>query len=308
MSDANSTAARLARARLSLEGLSVGDALGEQFFDAWIRDSCLIKRIVPDGPWRWTDDTAMALGVVDVLEQHDRIDQDALALNFAQRYMDEPNRGYGPAQHDLLRDIHRGHSWQEKTRDLFNGAGSFGNGGAMRAAPVGAYFADDMSQVVQQARLSAEVTHAHPDGQAGAIAVAVAAAWAWNWGQSGRAARRTDLMRTALDLTPQGATRRGIELALTFPLEEWEFNVANAVGDGSDVTSADTVPFCLWVAARHLDSYPEAIWTAIRVHGDIDTTCAIIGGIVAMSHGETGIPAEWRNSRERLMQRLPRSP
>jgi len=75
---------------------------------------------------------------------------------------------------------------------------------------------------------------------------------------------------------------------------------------GRDVTSADTVPFCLWVAARHLDSYPEALWTAIRVHGDIDTTCAIIGGIVAMSHGEPGIPTEWRNSRERLIPRVRR--
>ena len=170
----------------------------------------------------------------------------------------------------------------------------------MRAAPVGAYFADDISQVVVQAGLSAEVTHAHPDGQAGAIAVAVSAAWAWNWSRTGKTARRTDLLRTALDLTPIGATRRGIEMALTLPLEEWEFNVASAVGDGSDVTSADTVPFCLWVAARHLDNYPEAIWTAIRVRGDVDTTCAIIGGIVAMSHGETGIPMEWRNNREGL--------
>jgi len=108
----NSTDARLARARLSLEGLSVGDALGEQFFSPWIRDYCLARRSVPDGPWRWTDDTAMALGIVEVLERHDRIDQDELAVIFAQRYMDDPNRGYGPAQHDLLRDIHRAHSWQ----------------------------------------------------------------------------------------------------------------------------------------------------------------------------------------------------
>jgi ADP-ribosylglycohydrolase len=307
MHDPNSTDARLARARLSLEGLSVGDALGECFFSPWIRESCLSRRVVPDAPWRWTDDTAMALGIVEVLERYDRIDQDALAVIFARRYMDDPNRGYGPAQHGLLRDIHRGDRWQTRTRELFHGAGSFGNGGAMRASPVGAYFADDMAKVVEQAGVSAEVTHAHPDGQAGAIAVAVAAAWAWNWSQTGKTAPRTDLLRTALDLTPKGATRRGIELALTFPLEEWEFTVANALGDGSDVTSADTVPFCLWVAARCLDSYPEALWTAIRVHGDVDTTCAIIGGIVAMSHGETGIPAEWRNSRERLVPRARRS-
>ena len=49
----------------------------------------------------------------------------------------------------------------------------------MRVAPLGAYFADALKTVVEQAQRSAEVTHAHPDGMAGAIAVAVAAAWAW---------------------------------------------------------------------------------------------------------------------------------
>lgn len=300
MNDTGPASVQLRRARLSLEGLSIGDALGERFFSPWIRDACLLKRIVPDGRWRWTDDTAMALGILEVLERHGQIDQDDLARVFARRYMDDQDRGYGPAQHELLHDIHRGGDWCVRTRELFNGAGSYGNGGAMRAAPVGAYFADDLSQVVSQAALSAEVTHAHADGQAGAIAVSVAAAWAWNWDQSGRKLPRTDLLRAALDLTPRGATRRGIELALTIPLDEWEFDAAKELGDGSNITSADTVPFCLWVAAAHLDNYPEAIWTAIRVHGDIDTNCAIIGGIVALSHGESGIPAEWRKNRERL--------
>lgn len=295
-----STNERLARARLSLEGLSVGDALGERFFSPWVRDTCLRKRIVPEGPWRWTDDTAMALGIVEVLERQGHIDQGELARVFARRYMEDQDRGYGSAQHELLKRIHLGDEWRQRTTELFNGAGSFGNGGAMRASPVGAYFAEDLVQVVEQAALSAEVTHAHPDGQAGAIAVAVATAWAWNWSQTGKKSPRIDLLKAALDLTPKGATRRGIELALTIPLDEWEFNVANELGSGSDITSADTVPFCLWVAAAHLENFTEAIWTAIRVHGDIDTTCAIIGGIVAMSHGEAGIPTQWRRNRERL--------
>lgn len=300
MGDVDSTEMRLARARLSLEGLSVGDALGERFFSPWIRDACIGKKIVPDGEWRWTDDTAMALGIVEVLERHGRIDQDDLARVFARRYMEDEDRGYGPAQIDLLRTIHQGGDWSEHARELFRGAGSFGNGGAMRVAPLGAYFADDMSQVVEQAALSAEVTHTHVEGKAGAIAVAVATAWAWNWSQTGKTAPRTDLLRTAFELTPKGATRRGIELAMTIPLEEWEFTASNELGDGSNISSADTVPFCLWVAAAHLEDYPEALWTAIRVHGDIDTNCAIIGGIVAMSHGEAGIPTKWRMNREKL--------
>ncbi len=48
---------------------------------------------------------------------------------------------------------------------MFSGLGSFGNGAAMRAAPLGAWFAGDVETVIQQAILSAEVTHAHPEGQ-----------------------------------------------------------------------------------------------------------------------------------------------
>ena len=292
--------ARLARARLALDGLSVGDALGERFFSPWVRSICLQNRTVPEGIWRWTDDTAMALGIVEVLKLHGQINQDELARVFARRYVNDPDRGYGPAQHTLLQQIHRDGEWWSRSRELFNGSGSFGNGGAMRAAPVGAYFAEDLSKAAGQAALSAEVTHAHSDGQAGAIAIAVAAAWAWNWKQSGKTAPRTDLLKTVLNLTPQGPTRRGIERAISIPLDEWEFTAAKELGDGSHVTSADTVPFCFWVASVYLDNYAEALWTAIRVHGDIDTNCAIIGGIVALSHGADGIPTQWRLNRERI--------
>src|SRR5262249_42298745 len=125
-------------------------------------------------------------------------------------------------------------------------------------------------------------------------------AWAWQWNQAGRVTDRTGLLQTVLDLTPPGATRKRIELALQLGLDEWEFEVANVLGDGSDITSCDTVPFCLWVATKHLDDFPEALWTPIRVHGDIDTNCAIIGGIVSLSHGEAGIPIEWRKNREAI--------
>jgi ADP-ribosylglycohydrolase len=54
------------------------------------------------------------------------------------------------------------------------------------------------------------------------------------------------------------------------------------------------------MAAAFLDDYCEAMWTAARVGGDIDTTCAIIGGIVALNVGSSGIPAEWKRNREPL--------
>jgi len=76
--------------------------------------------------------------------------------------------------------------------------------------------------------------------------------------------------------------------------------VAHELGSGRLVTAQDTVPFTVWVAAKHLDNYPQAIRTCISVGGDIDTTAAITGGIVATYTGADGIPQEWLAARELL--------
>lgn len=61
---------RLARARLALDGLSLGDAYGERFFagPAAILASEDDPPLVPAArEWKWTDDTAMALSIVEEL-------------------------------------------------------------------------------------------------------------------------------------------------------------------------------------------------------------------------------------------------
>jgi ADP-ribosylglycohydrolase len=42
------------------------------------------------------------------------------------------------------------------------------------------------------------------------------------------------------------------------------------------------------------------LWAAVSGLGDIDTNCAIVGGIVAMSAGADSIPADWIEAREPL--------
>jgi ADP-ribosylglycohydrolase len=177
----------------SVQGLSVGDAFGERFFGhrrvvAELRlrgpdtlgalDLRTAGEPISPPSWRWTDDTAMALCIVSTLETHGTIDGDFLARRFAQQYSAEPRRGYGPAMHSLLPQLRNVRTRQQAARRLFGGQGSFGNGAAMRVAPLGAFFADDLDFVSEQARLAAEVTHAHKEGIAGAVAVALAAAMA----------------------------------------------------------------------------------------------------------------------------------
>lgn len=286
-----------ARARLSLDGLSIGDAFGERFFgppdDAMRRIS---RRELPQAPWTWTDDTEMALSIVDMLEQRGGIDQDGLAERFADRM--NVQRGYGQGAYAVLRGVKEGRDWRALSRQGFRGQGSFGNGAAMRVAPLGAWFAEEPPEVVcTQARLSAEVTHAHAEGIAGAIAVAAATALAWR-------RRRGSLGRSFIaavrDAVPPGYTRDAVAEALDVPADATIIQAAQALGNGSGVTAPDTVPLCLWVVAHASRGFEQALWHTVGALGDRDTTCAIVGGILAPAVGPDAIPQAWLQSRETL--------
>jgi ADP-ribosylglycohydrolase len=287
------TSDRRQRALGSLHGLALGDALGSQFFVPANR-TALEQRHLPPGPWQWTDDAEMACSIVAVLGNEGRIDQDQLAASFATHH--DFDRGYGPAMNRLLRLVREGDPWRELAAALFDGQGSWGNGAAMRVAPLGAWFADDVEQAAREAALSAEVTHTHPDGVAGAVAVAVAAALAA--GQATLAPR--DFLDQVLQLTPSGRVHDGMWAARGLAHVPYAKIVVHELGNGRYTSAHDTVPYALWAAARNLDDFEQAFWTTAQTGGDIDTTCAIVGGIVGARLGVAGLPASWQAVREPL--------
>ncbi len=289
---------RINRATISIEGLAIGDALGEMLAYRHAEAARTIGAGLPSGPWFHTDDTEMALSIVDVLRLYGHIHQDALARKFVWRFERDPDRGYGKMTRMQLREILAGGDWHQTAASAFSGQGSMGNGGAMRVAPVGAYFADDLERVVAEAKTSSLVTHTHPEGIAGAIAIALGAAAAWQMRNSSMEDRVENFFDAVLNHTPDSQVRRGIVLASqidqTMPVDA----VVKALGNGSLVTAPDTVPLTLWCAAHHLESYVDAIVTTILAGGDCDTNAAIVGGIVALSAGSEAIPQDWRDARE----------
>lgn len=297
---------RLALARDALAGLSVGDALGSQFFVPGRQPTDLAAGQLPPSPWAWTDDTEMACSVVAALAESGRIDRDALALAFAERC--DPYRVYGSGAVGILRLIRTGTPWPVAAASAFGGQGSCGNGAAMRVGPLGAYFADSTSRAAVQARASAEVTHAHPEGIAGAIAVAVAASLAARGRLAGHRSEPARLLAgVAAALDPTSDVYRGIQRAAGLLGRQPEVAVAE-LGNGSRETAQDTVAFTCWVAAGHLDDYPAAVRVCVEAGGDVDTTTAIVGAIVAAYTGvgtPAGVPTEWLDAREPLPDWLP---
>ena len=279
----------------SLEGLSIGDAFGELFFWNTATDSTQL----PPGPWPWTDDTHMALSVVEVLFEHGCIEQDALARAFAERFVKDPHRGYASGAAALLAQLDEGEDWRDAAPALFVG-GSFGNGGAMRAAPIGGFFAGEPEAAALQAMAAAAVTHAHIEGQAGAAAVAAGAAIAASPDPPVGAA----FIDACLPFVPQSLTLEALRRAARLPSTDIDAAVHN-LGSGQRVSAQDTVPYCLWCAAHHLDDYEAALWTTSAGRGDCDTTCAIVGGIVALAADH--VPAAWLLKREPLPPAFQRS-
>ena len=85
-----SAAQRLTAMRRSLDGLALGDSLGQAMLAAPTSDPSFDR-----GPWRYSDDTEMAIAIAQILTRHGCIDQDELAQVFAARFSANPDRGYG---------------------------------------------------------------------------------------------------------------------------------------------------------------------------------------------------------------------
>ncbi|WP_165987406.1 ADP-ribosylglycohydrolase family protein [Streptomyces sp. YIM 98790] len=296
----DAASARARRALAALHGLRVGDALGAQFFVP-AHLSLLRRAEVPPPPWSWTDDTEMACSVLAGLLTRGAVDQDDLARSFAAHH--DFDRGYGPAAGRMLRLIRQeGGDWRELSAGLFHGSGSYGNGAAMRVAPLGAWYAGDPERAAAEAARSAEVTHRHPEGVAGAVAVALAAAAVAGGERDPRA-----LLGAVLKGTPDSAVRAGVRRAAGLLDYRDVGTVAAVLGNGRNVTAQDTVPFAVWAAARHRGDFPGTVWACVRAGGDIDTTCAIAGGIVA-SAPEGAPPPDWLAATEPLPDWLPPLP
>src|SRR6478736_5375445 len=130
-----------------LLGLAIGDALGACFEgqspEQIGRRYRSVEQLIgspPEGELWYTDDTQMAIGVAQTLIACGRIDEQVICKRFAENYV--PQRGYGRGARAVLEAMIEGKDHQSLAANQFPG-GSFGNGAAMRVAPVGLVFRHD---------------------------------------------------------------------------------------------------------------------------------------------------------------------
>ena len=288
---------RLMLSRKSLEGLSIGDCFGETFFG---EPEDVAKKIsnrqIKPAPWHFTDDTIMSICIYKTLEKFGHIRQYELSKLFGLNYLKDCRRGYGGTAHSILQALGRGDDWRKISSEVFDGMGSMGNGAAMRAAPIGAYFFDDVDETVRQARFSAEITHFNEEGIAGAIAVALAAALAVNYKNGAYTRTGNDFILDVAKKVPESNTKYKIEAGQRVEKSSSIEFAVSALGNGLSVMAQDTVPIAIWCVSHFLDNDEEALWKAVSALGDRDTICAIVGGIVVLN--SDNYPSEWKLAAE----------
>ncbi len=196
----------------------------------------------------YTDDTVLTVAVADVLLNKGDFAQSF--RKYARRY---PRAGYG----GMFR------KWAGS--DSMGPYNSFGNGSAMRVSPV-AWAFDSLEDVLKAAKMSAEVTHNHPEGIKGAQATAGAAF-----------------------LARKGGSKKEIK---AFVVDTFDYDLDRTLEEIRpeyyfDVTCQGSVPESI-IAFLESSDYESAVRNAVSLGGDSDTMGAITGAIAEAYYA--GVP------------------
>ena len=219
----------------------------------------------------FTDDTVMTLAVAKALLS--TRGQDAAAIKAAlvhemqQLGRAYPDKGYGAHFNGWL---------HEDDPHPYN---SYGNGSAMRVSAA-AELAEDMEQALQLAKLTAEVTHNHPEGIKGAQATAA-----------------------AMFLARTGSSKADIR---TYVEREFGYDLSRSCDEIRPTyhhveSCQETVPQAI-IAFLESTDFEDALRTAVSLGGDSDTLAAITGSIAEACYC---VPEELRHEcRKRLTPEL----
>lgn len=268
-----------------LLGTAVGDALGVPFetklanyepLVAWDGKSFLGSEHHKLQPGQYSDDTQMSLMVAESLLENHGFNPDDLAERYVDWIASKRARGYGKTTLLAVQNLINGKHWSESGIP-----GSYGNGTAMRAAPFGVYFRNDMQSLIAIAKIDSAITHASEEAEAGAIAIAVSAAYAVNGEKEG-------LLDELWQVLPDSKVKSSVyslDSLIDSPYITPE-QALRVIGTKGDVRQ--TVPAALYCFLK-FDNYHEAVFASIKAGGDTDTTAAIVGALFGAKFGVQAI-------------------
>ncbi|XP_040357549.1 ADP-ribose glycohydrolase ARH3 isoform X3 [Ixodes scapularis] len=263
------------------------------------------------GHYMYTDDTAMTHALAESLIKNNGFNPRHVAESFTEEFFgNEDCRGeYGPKVRVVFSQLRktRFRDVWEPAKSQFDGTGSYGNGAAMRVAPVALFYRLDEPKAIKVAQDQAKLTHAHRWGYNGAVLICLA-------------------IQLALTLDPRESldVEEFLEV-LTKKMEKVEEDrfycdklqtikemllnphrdfTPEEVADrlGNEITADRSVPaalYCFLRGGKPLKSYPvsltsngflRSLYFAISLGGDTDTIGTMTGSIAGAYYGIFRIP------------------
>lgn len=238
----------------------------------------------------YTDDTHMTIAVVESLIQSRGFDGEHMAQTFIKNYEAEPWRGYGPGPPRVFRMMKSGEPWDSAASKIYRG-GSFGNGSAMRVAPIGLLYSNNPAKLREIAYKSSSITHSHELGKEGAALQAYAVALALNTPSDEEIDREAFLLKLQNFAQTQLYKEK---IANTKELlgEQDRARVVAVLGNG--IEALNSVPTAIYCFLKQPKSYKDSVIYAISLGGDTDTIASMAGAILGAYLGIEAIPQEWR--------------
>jgi len=271
-----------------LIGTAIGDSLGAR------REGSRSFVEVTDLAPRYTENTAMTIAVAESLAECRDFHYWHMAELFLKKYEQEPWRRYGHTITRVFRLMRNGKlGFGMIDRDLY-AEGSYGNGAAMRVAPVGLMYHDDPRMLRDVAYHSAGITHSHALGLEGAALQACAVALAV-LAEPGNMSI-SDFLGTLRMFTKPGPYQEKLKTIIGFIVDgASREDVVAKLGNGS--SCLESVPTAIYAFLSHRD-FKSAVIYAVSLGGDADTIGAMTGAIAGACYGIEGIPSQWRETLE----------
>ncbi len=259
-------------------GLAMGDAYGA-VYEGGVPEKSVWKLIgTTKGRLRYTDDTQMALDIVNSFLENKGINQDKMALTFANSY--KWSRGYGAGAAWLLKKIKNGGKWYELNTAKYK-EGSFGNGAAMRAPVLALCFPDDIDKLIENVRKVSEITHVHPQAVEGANLIALAVYGALNDWDNDR------VLKELLIYSNLNDYKEKINLCIEY------LNRTDGVNNkiikknlGNGVAAVNSTITAIYFALKYRNENHDLMFDKIfSLGGDTDTIGAMAGAIWGAFNG-----------------------
>lgn len=239
----------------------------------------------------YTDDTQMMIGVAESLAKCNGFHGEDMANRFVENF--SALRGYGKGTVKIIAAIKNGMKWSEAGKLVFNN-GSFGNGAAMRAAPIGLYYHNDLDQLIEVAKKAARITHSHPLGYQGAILISLGVALVLRYDNLNNRANKKNLLQELKAAYPFSEEYVIPLDKIILLLEKERLPLNEAVHClGNTVKAHESVPISFYSFLSNINSFEDALIYAVNLGGDTDTIGAMTGSLAGAYHGYGSLPERW---------------